>query len=143
VCSHRPGFTDPHALDTAELPPIIYPTANPEGLQRTCLSLVDAVNDLFTRIVAIQEVLNPPATTLRLDAVPVFWLGNWMSGREYFRGDMVFKVPLLMVANKTTTDTPSMASSDWDFLSTYGVHVVGTMGATEPVDIAAFTGVVV
>ncbi len=101
--------------------PLILPTGDITGLQSSLLTVIDALNAVTPRLGVVEDILEAAGFgTTRFGAVPMTWLGVWTPAFIYLRGDVVTHAGLLMIANKTTTETPSLSASDWDNLSSGG-----------------------
>lgn len=97
--------------------PLVYPTQNPASLQRAIQALMDVVAIQRTQIDTLEAAQVNSTPVVRPDAVAVCWLGAWSASLQYVRGDAVTHTSLLMVANKTTTETPSGVAVDWDLMA--------------------------
>jgi len=101
--------------------PLILPTGDITGLQSSLLTVIDALNAATPRLGLVEDILEAAGlATTRFGAAPMTWLGVWTAAFVYLRGDVVTHGSLLVVANKTTTSTPSIAAPDWDVLTSGG-----------------------
>jgi len=97
--------------------PLILPTEDSRGLQSSLLTVIDALNAVTPRLGAVEDILAAAGlATRRIGAIPMTWLGVWTASFVYLHGDVVTRNLLLMIANKTTTETPVLAANDWDLL---------------------------
>lgn len=97
--------------------PLILPTEDNRGLQSSLLTVIDALNAVTPRLGIVEDILAAAGlATRRIGAIPMTWLGVWTASFVYLHGDVVTRNLLLMIANKTTTETPVLAANDWDLL---------------------------
>lgn len=102
----------------SELPPLIYPSQDLAGLERSVLTIIDALLAQQLSVDALEvAVVTESEITTRDGAAPMSWLGVWSASLEYLRGDAVTHTDQLWAANKTTTETPSGGASDWDLMA--------------------------
>ncbi len=121
--------------------PLILPTEDNRGLQSSLLTVIDALNVITPRLGAVEDILAASGlATTRFGTIPMTWLGPYTAAFVYLHGDVVTHNRLLMIANKTTTETPSLSAVDWDLLASFGeIPVQGDLAVTEATDVLAAT----
>ncbi len=122
--------------------PLILPTEDNRGLQSSLLTVIDALNVVTSRLGTVEDILAAAGlATRRIGAIPMTWLGVWTASFVYLHGDVVTRNLLLMIANKTTTETPTLSANDWDLVCICApIPTGGSLAVTEVIDTLAAVG---